>query len=109
MPGYEILGAISFELKDFKQAAEYWEYVLKHYKKNDGQKLKLLRNLGNAYYQSGDLEKPLDCYKQALALSETLEPQEISNIRSVIGQIYQELGKHDKSAEYKSESQNKSD
>jgi tetratricopeptide (TPR) repeat protein len=68
---YENLGVAYFQMKDYKNAAHYWENAAKLQK--DAQTFKFL---GFSYYNLGDFPDAIDNYKKSIQLESSKPPQE---------------------------------
>src|SRR5665213_1530368 len=68
---YENLGVAYFQMKDYKNAAHYWENAARLQK--DAQTFKFL---GFSYYNLGDFSDAIDNYKKSIKLESSKPPQE---------------------------------
>jgi tetratricopeptide (TPR) repeat protein len=68
---YENLGVAYFQMKDYKNAAHYWENAARLQK--DAQTFKFL---GFSYYNLGDFPDAIDNYKKSIKLESSKPPQE---------------------------------
>src|SRR5258708_19165261 len=68
---FQNLGVAYFQMKDFKDAANYWEIAVKMQK--DSQTYKFL---GFSYYNLGIFVNPINSYKKSIALKSSKDPHE---------------------------------
>jgi tetratricopeptide (TPR) repeat protein len=68
---FQTLGAIYFQLKDYKKVVEYLNQLKKL--KEDPQVYKIL---GFSYYQLGDFTNAIDHYKKSIALESAKDPKD---------------------------------
>ena len=80
----ENLGVAYFQMKDYKDAARYWENAARLRK--DAQTYKFL---GFSYYNLGDFNNAIDNYKRSIAIEKTKDPKD-QNVDS-LGETYYNL------------------
>jgi len=101
-------GSVYLEMKDFEQAIKHFDQaygILKDvYKSHNHPELSIiLDDMALAYEVSGDKEKALEIYQQALTINEEFaedRPEAKLNSFNQIGRLYSRIGSHDQAIEF---------
>jgi len=101
-------GSVYLEIKEFDQAIQHFDRaygILKDvYKSHNHPELSIiLDDMALAYEVSGDKDKALEIYHQALVINEEFaqdRPEAKLNSFNQIGRLYSRMGNHDQAIEY---------
>ena len=94
-PEISSLAKLLLEINELDKAKYVYKYILKDLPSNHSDRIAIMVNIGVIHFAHGDYSTASKYYRQALRMTRTLFPNDLSTMSSIlnnIGHVYNELG-----------------